>query len=104
MPSPAHKVDEGIAAHVGGHEGSWGMNLCAMKSTFYTMGSRVDRYAWIITTMFFLLGANLLLHHEMWRDEIQDWLLARDSNSVPRLFANLKYEGHPGLWYLLLMP
>jgi hypothetical protein len=40
----------------------------------------------------------------MWRDEIQAWLLARDSNSVPNLFANLKYEGHPGLWHLLLMP
>ena len=40
----------------------------------------------------------------MWRDEIQAWLLARDSTSIFNLFANLKYEGHPGLWHLCLMP
>jgi hypothetical protein len=40
----------------------------------------------------------------MWRDEIQAWLLARNSTSVPNLFANVKYSGHPALWYLLLMP
>jgi hypothetical protein len=78
--------------------------MCAMKSTFYPMESRVDRFAWIITTVFFLLGASLLFNHEMWRDEIEAWLLARDSHSVPSLLANLKYEGHPALWYLLLMP
>ena len=64
----------------------------------------VHRLAWVITSVFFLLGAYLLSNHEMWGDEMQAWLLARDSTSVPNLFANLKYEGHPALWYLLLMP
>jgi hypothetical protein len=45
-----------------------------------------------------------LSQHEMWRDEIEAWLIARDSASLPQLFQNLKNEGHPGLWYLLLMP
>ena len=40
----------------------------------------------------------------MWRDEIQAWLIARDSSGIPDLFRNLKYEGHPALWHLLLMP
>ena len=40
----------------------------------------------------------------MWRDELQAWLLARDSESIAELFSNLKYEGHPGLWHLLLFP
>ena len=40
----------------------------------------------------------------MWRDEIQAWLLTRDSASVFELFANMKYEGHPALWHLFLMP
>ncbi len=44
------------------------------------------------------------MRHEMWRDEIQAWLLARDSASLPALFLNLRYEGHPGLWHLLLWP
>jgi hypothetical protein len=77
-------------------------NPRALESTFQE--SRVRRSAWIIAITFFLLGALCLSHHEMWRDEIQAWLLARDSNSISNLFANLKYEGHPGLWYLLLMP
>jgi hypothetical protein len=40
--------------------------------------------------------------HEMWRDEIQAWALARDSGSIGALVDNAAYEGHPLLWYLLL--
>lgn len=50
-------------------------------------------------TLIVLYGA---LHHEMWRDEIQAWLIARDSASILELLKNLKYEGHPGLWHLML--
>ena len=42
--------------------------------------------------------------HEMWRDELQAWLLARDSTGPIDLHRHLKYEGHPGLWHLLLLP
>src|SRR6516165_2118889 len=64
---------------------------------------RVHWLALGITSAFFLLGAYLMSHHEMWRDEIEYWLIARDSTSVPNLFANMKYEGSPTLWPLLLM-
>lgn len=57
-----------------------------------------------ITTLFLIVGGYGAVHHEMWRDEIQAWLLARDSTSVFNLFANMKYEGHPALWHLCLMP
>ncbi len=40
----------------------------------------------------------------MWRDELQAWLIARDSPTISALLQNLRYEGHPALWYLLLMP
>lgn len=43
-----------------------------------------------------------ILNHEMWRDELQAWLIARDSSSISNLFQNLRYEGHPGLWHLCL--
>lgn len=39
----------------------------------------------------------------MWRDELQAWLIARDSATLSDLLRNLKYEGHPALWHLLLM-
>ena len=42
--------------------------------------------------------------HEMWRDELQAWMIARSSHSVPNLLDNLRYEGHPTLWYLVLLP
>lgn len=40
--------------------------------------------------------------HEMWRDELQAWLLARDSGSLAELWRNTRYEGHPVLWHLML--
>ena len=57
-----------------------------------------------LTAAYALVLAFGLAHHEMWRDELQAWLLARDSANPADLLANLKYEGHPALWYLLLMP
>ena len=68
------------------------------------MDKKDKRYALGLTFLFLAVGAFTASHHEMWRDEIQAWLLARDSASVFDLFANLKYEGHPGLWHLCLMP
>jgi hypothetical protein len=44
----------------------------------------------------------LILSHAPWRDELQAYLLVRDSHGLAGLFANLHYEGHPSLWYLLL--
>lgn len=58
------------------------------------------RFLLLAVLGFFLLGLILLLRHEMWQDEWQAWLLARDSLSLPELFTNLRYEGHPGLWHL----
>jgi hypothetical protein len=44
----------------------------------------------------------VVLNHELWRDEFQAWLIALKSSSLSELFANLRYEGHPGLWHLCL--
>jgi hypothetical protein len=55
-----------------------------------------------ITSIFLVLGFIGIIHHEMWRDELQAWMIARDSSSLSDLFKNLKYEGHPGLWHICL--
>ena len=60
-------------------------------------------YAIGIAVAFGLVGAIGISHHEMWRDEIQAWLIARDSVSLLDLARHLKYEGHPILWYVCLM-
>ena len=52
--------------------------------------------------LFVVLGLIGILHHEMWRDELEIWLIARDSHSLGSLFHNMRTEGHPALWYLLV--
>jgi hypothetical protein len=43
-----------------------------------------------------------LIRHVLWRDELQAYMLGAASATPLELFAKLKYEGHPGLWHLLL--
>lgn len=45
-----------------------------------------------------------VIAHEPWWDEAQAWLLARDASLFELLSTRLAYEGHPALWYLVLMP
>lgn len=40
--------------------------------------------------------------HELWRDETDAWLVARDSRSFHELLLNVRYTGRPPLWYLIL--
>ena len=55
-----------------------------------------------ISGVFFLLGIFGIAHHEMWRDELQSWMVATDAHSLLQLYKNCVYEGHPLLWYTLL--
>ena len=57
----------------------------------------------ILVTIFIIFGFFGILHHDMWHDEIQAWMIAINSHSLSELYANLKYESHPPLWYWLLM-
>lgn len=45
----------------------------------------------------------LLWNHEPWRDEANVWLMARELSPL-QLLREIKYQGHPCLWYLLVMP
>lgn len=55
-----------------------------------------------------LAGAFILLlclntwHHIPWSDELHAWGLMRASGSPWGLFDNLHFEGHPGLWHVML--
>jgi len=66
-------------------------------------GARPDSaFALGVTLLFVLVCGFVLPFHEMWRDELQAWLIARDSSTIRDLFAAIRYEGHPAIWYLLL--
>ena len=61
-------------------------------------------FAPALTAAFALVLAFALYHHELWRDELQHWMLPRDSAGPLDLFRNMKYETIPKLWHLLLLP
>jgi hypothetical protein len=60
------------------------------------------RYSLIVTGIFFAVAVFGLVNHEMWRDEHQAWLVARDAHSLSQLFENMRYEGNPALWHIFL--
>lgn len=72
-----------------------------------TKANRLLRKTWLVpigvAALYFVVNLVLLLHHEPWRDEAQSWLIARD-NSFASMLQQLKQEGHPALWYILLYP
>jgi hypothetical protein len=59
-------------------------------------------FQYLLTLLFFCLTLWGILHHEMWRDELQAWLVARDSSSLLDLVHNVRYERTPALWQACL--
>lgn len=59
--------------------------------------------SWFLFALYSLVVLYTVSHHEPWRDEAQSWLIVRD-NSLLGLFQYIPNEGHPPLWYLILMP
>ena len=56
----------------------------------------------LILSIFFILSLIGILHHEIWLDEAQHFLIARDSKSLHELFRICRIEGHPVMWNILL--
>lgn len=53
---------------------------------------------------FLILFYVQLVHHQLWRDEINAWGLVVASPTLRTLFSNVHYEAHPAFWYVLLYP
>ena len=70
-------------------------NRCFSTDKFFTFTN-------ILVASFFILGFIGIINHELWQDEMQAWMIAKDSSSIADLLKNLKYEGHTALWYLCL--
>lgn len=60
-------------------------------------------WGYIVFAAVTVVNFYMVLHHEPWRDEAQAWLIARDTGPLS-IFNVLSYEGHPVLWYYVLMP
>lgn len=57
----------------------------------------------LLFTGYLVFNGILLMRHELWRDEANVWLFARDTTPL-QLLKEIKYQGHPCLWYFLVMP
>ncbi len=57
----------------------------------------------VLTIIYAVITLIAVLHHEIWADEAQVWQLCKYL-SLPELFNHLHNEGHPSLFYLLVMP
>lgn len=60
------------------------------------------RFAALLLCAYLPVALFGITHHEMWRDEVHCWLVARDSATPWDVVLNRAYDGHPPLWYLLL--
>lgn len=56
----------------------------------------------IIWILYILMLGFGLAQHEIWMDEAHHWLVPRDSATLGEMLQSLRYEGHPGLWNILL--
>jgi hypothetical protein len=59
-------------------------------------------FAIVVTLAYLAVALWGITHHEMWRDEVHCWLVARDSPTPWAVVHNRAYDGQPPLWYLLL--
>lgn len=56
---------------------------------------------WLALRFLALLLVNTI-HHQPWSDGLHAWAIVVNSPNLATVFGILHYEGHPGLWHLLL--
>lgn len=61
-----------------------------------------NKYAWLLTGLYFVVALAGILRHELWLDEAHHFLMARDSDSLEALWQVTRPDGHPVLWNVLL--
>lgn len=62
----------------------------------------VSRHWFAILGLLAAVQIWLVLSHRPWLDEYQALQIALQSPDFSALLENLRYEGHPPLWYLIL--
>ncbi|MDD8026165.1 MAG: hypothetical protein PHI34_06615 [Acidobacteriota bacterium] len=61
--------------------------------------SRETAFALLVTLLFLAAAGFVISRHEIWRDEAQAWLIAKDSRSLDDLALRIKFDGHAATWY-----
>lgn len=61
-------------------------------------------WVWLALCLYAVVATVTVARHEMWRDEMHAWQAVVSSESLVELAANVRAEGHPGLWFAVLYP
>jgi len=77
--------------------------MMELSTAIVGRGRRASLFYGLILAVYAVITCITLCHHELWRDEALTWVVARDAGFF-ELFRVAALEGHPSLWYLLLMP
>lgn len=73
------------------------------KISQYYQYIKKDWWLYLTLLIYIILIGIIIYYHEAWTDEAHVWLISRDSTSFfELLFTNLRYVGHPSLWYIFL--
>lgn len=59
-------------------------------------------YLFLILLFYSIVAIVGIARHEMWRDELEPWLIASCSESLTDFFKNMKMGSNPYVWYLIL--
>jgi hypothetical protein len=70
-----------------------------LKGVFRKLAQiKILHFSLVLSGIFFAAALINILNHEMWRDEFQGWLLARDSETIGDLFRNTRAIRSYGTW------
>ncbi len=72
------------------------------KNFIRKASSLTNPVLWAIFGLYVLVLGYTMAHHELWGDEIHSWNIAKGSGSFVDLISNIRYEGHPPVWYSVL--
>jgi hypothetical protein len=72
------------------------------KALGSTNNEKQIRFSLWLTASYLIVAVVAIVHHEMWRDEYQTWLVVSQSHSILDLWNNSQYEGHALLWHFIL--
>ena len=57
---------------------------------------------YLVFTSFIILSVIGIFFHEMSETEMQNWVVANESNTLQNFWHNMRYEPHPFLWHTIL--
>jgi hypothetical protein len=73
-----------------------------MKIAITGNSSLLNKTLWFVFIVYVFISGYTILNHEMWGDEIHSWNIAKGSAGFLDLFRNIRYEGHPPAWYIII--